>query len=271
MPTDTETKLVLTVEGIIAFPPFTHSVVDCDRKRALVALFTNSEDAYDFIRRKTETPSDAVDRALGTIRRDYHGDVHDAAVSIQEELLGRLKQQECGEPLREWLAEHIDETIDGCARVIYTRQAQLGVLCSDNDGAYFEEFGDEGAVADGAIDWSKLCYAAMHQDVIEELERIEVDANNPVPPCVQCDADDQDERFVIGDDDTNIDGDLVCGDCKLKAGAIARIRTLTLDQCRALCLDHGITLDEPAELEAVRAGLIDDIAEGKIDPTEVPA
>ncbi len=66
----------------------------------------------------------------------------------------------------------LHELIDGSARVIYTWQAKMCVVWSDNDGAYFDEFGGEGASDSSGINWSALAYCAFMADVREEIERI---------------------------------------------------------------------------------------------------
>jgi len=123
----------------------------------------------------------SLNDAMGEIRRDYFDDVRDAADSIKDELIGRLKdgEAEAGDSLRNWLMERIDQTIDGSGRVIYTFEAQKGLLCTDNGGAYFDEFGEEGAMDADGINWSRLMYAAYRMDVIEQLESIGVDVNDP--------------------------------------------------------------------------------------------
>jgi hypothetical protein len=183
-----------------------YSVLGADE--TVIAVFTAQSDAYDYRLWKSQTDDQKLDSALSVIRRDYWQDTRDTAESIQSELEGRIKDQEYGESLREWLIEHIDETVDGSARVIYTQSAMLGVFASDNDGAYFDEFGDEGIVEDGSINWSRLCYSAFRADVIHQLEAIGVDVNSPVPDCDDCGSDDQDtERYQIDDQ-------WLCEDCK---------------------------------------------------------
>jgi hypothetical protein len=54
-----------------------------------------------------------------------------------------------------------------------------GLLVTDNDGAYVEDFGTDGMVEDGQIQWSRLMYAAMERDVIEKLDADGLDVNNP--------------------------------------------------------------------------------------------
>ena len=113
-------------------------------------------------------------------RGHYRQDVRETAESIISELSDQYKNGVSGEPLREWLLEHIHETIDGSQRVIYTYLAQECLMESSNDNAYFEDFGtDGGAVTKDGINWSLLAYCAFEHDVIEGLERLGCDVNNP--------------------------------------------------------------------------------------------
>ena len=129
----------------------------------------------------------ALDKAQEkTPEQDYWEDVRNMAQSIADEIESRANDGELGETLREWLQEHIHESIDGSARIIYTRQAQECLIYSSNDGAYFEEFGDEGAVSDGCINWSAIAFSAFERDVIEQLDAIGVDVNEPGPKCEEC-------------------------------------------------------------------------------------
>ncbi len=59
--------------------------------------------------------------------------------------------------------------MDGHSRVIYTAKAKECLYESANDGAYLEDFGSEGAVKDGALNWSALAFCAFRQDVFEAL------------------------------------------------------------------------------------------------------
>jgi len=70
---------------------------------------------------------------------------------------------------RDSALEYIEQTIDGHHDVIYTYAAQNVCRISRNDGAYFDDFGSEGAVEDGGIAWSKLAYCAMRADVLEQI------------------------------------------------------------------------------------------------------
>ncbi len=81
--------------------------------------------------------------------------------------------------MREWFLQSLNETIDAQGRVIYTFQAQLGLLVTEHSGAYVEEYGAEGIAEDGDINWSRLMYAAMERDVYEYLDREGYDVNDP--------------------------------------------------------------------------------------------
>lgn len=64
---------------------------------------------------------------------------------------------------------YIRESLDGDGWVIYTHKAKFVLLCSENSGAYFDQFGDDGAATDGDIEWSRLAYCALEADVMEQL------------------------------------------------------------------------------------------------------
>lgn len=128
---------------------------------------------------ETETPKTIPatrDAALAFLRSDYIDDVDGIAADIEREARERAKD---GEPhLREWLMDYIHETVDGCQRVIYTGLAIEALLFSDNDSAFVDDFGSEGVVKDGAVNYSALAYCAVERDVIAELERRGIDVND---------------------------------------------------------------------------------------------
>ena len=104
---------------------------------------------------------------------EYEKDVRDAAESIMEELMSD------GVTHRDAM-EVVHETIDGCARVIYTYKAITGLAESRNRDAYVDNYGTEGVASDGVINWSALMYCAMEADVMEWLDRVDVfDINDP--------------------------------------------------------------------------------------------
>lgn len=126
---------------------------------------------------------------------------------------------------RDDLETWLHETIDGHGDVIYTARAMEVCRQSRNDGAYFDEFGDEGAVSDGGIEWSKLAYCALMADVREELSDVDerffrcdecgadVEADyvqaaagsDDLPRCASCvegdEPEDEDEEDETGEDD----------------------------------------------------------------------
>ena len=109
--------------------------------------------------------------AMSLLRSAYYSDVRDYAREIKQ----AIEDDEITD--REQLYERIHETCDGTQWVIYTYKAQVVCLASDNDGAYLEEYGAEGLVDDGCLNWSRLAYAAMERDLFEQLDAEGVDVN----------------------------------------------------------------------------------------------
>ncbi len=107
------------------------------------------------------TDSD-VDAAMRVIRADYYQDVRD----IGDDLKKRIKDGDIEDT--EELQERLHEDVDGSARVIYTLQNKLGLLASDNEDAYVENYGNV-PIEDGSINWAVMMAAALEQDVTEYL------------------------------------------------------------------------------------------------------
>ena len=101
--------------------------------------------------------------ADGIAARAYHATVEGIVEDLKRAIADKEITSE--EEAHDWL----HETIDGHHDVIYTSCAMEVVRQSRNDGAYFEQFGDEGAVKDGAINWSALAYCALEADVQEAI------------------------------------------------------------------------------------------------------
>lgn len=122
-------------------------------------------------------------RAGDKERREYWGDVRGMAESIEAEFREQAKRDEWTshdeDTAREWLNDHIYESIDGCARVIYTYQAKLCLVYSQHEGRYLEEFGAEGAVDGDCLNWSALAFAAFEGDVMDSLDVDELIAELP--------------------------------------------------------------------------------------------
>lgn len=117
-----------------------------------------------------EVTDEDVKAAINILTMDYNNDVR----SVAQDLAQRMKDGEVDE-----FSDALHEAVDGTQRVIYTFQAKLGVILSDNSDRYFEEFGEEGACSKDGIAWERLCFVAMEQDVVEELEARGVDVNDP--------------------------------------------------------------------------------------------
>jgi hypothetical protein len=116
-----------------------------------------------------EEMREARQLALSILRADYYADVRNVASSIKD----AVESKEVADA--EQLSERIHEECDGAARVIYTAQAQEAILLSDNSSAYVDEFGEDGIVKGGDINWSALAFAAFQQDVREQLDAEGID------------------------------------------------------------------------------------------------
>lgn len=97
-----------------------------------------------------------VNAAVSIIKRDYYQDVRDLGDSLKDEVkAGDIDNEE-------QLQERLDEDVDGSGRVIYTLQAKLGLLSSDNEDAW-EEMGLENPTPEQKM------FCAMRQDVLEYI------------------------------------------------------------------------------------------------------
>lgn len=105
-----------------------------------------------------------VKLAIDIINQDYWDDVR----GITADLVKRIKDGEITD--REGLDEALNQDVDGSQRVIYTFQAKLGLLATNNADAYEEDFGEK------PEDESKAMYAAMMRDVQAQLEAEDVDS-----------------------------------------------------------------------------------------------
>lgn len=113
---------------------------------------------------RPRTLEELVSFGQDRLREDYYSDVR----SMAEDVLAQVLDEETDEDsAREALDERIHETVDGSQWIIYTARAMDVLRVSDSDGAYFEDFGDEGAVSRDGIEWSKLAFCAMRSDVSE--------------------------------------------------------------------------------------------------------
>lgn len=96
-----------------------------------------------------------VQAAFDILNRDYWDDVRGVVKDLEEHVeRGEITDQDR-------LEELMNQFVEGTQRVIYTFQAKIGMLCTNNADAY-QEFGFD--MSDG-IDWSKLMFCAMVEDV----------------------------------------------------------------------------------------------------------
>jgi hypothetical protein len=118
---------------------------------------------------------------------EYYAEIRNLAEEAYKE--ARSGDHGTGEQAREWLLEWLHETLDGHQFVIYTAQAQAVLAISNNDGACVENYGADGLVQDGALNWGMMAYCAMEQDVFEAMSRIDdFDVNDPNPERDDADA-----------------------------------------------------------------------------------
>lgn len=136
-------------------------------------MATRKKARQEIPRRSADEITDAdCDAATSILSMDYYNDVR----SVAKDLARQMKE---GEVDRDGFTEALDAAVDGTQRVIYTWQAKLAVILSENGDAYFDEFGDEGAVSKEGINWERLAFVAMTQDVMKELDVRNVDINDP--------------------------------------------------------------------------------------------
>ena len=65
--------------------------------------------------------------------------------------------------------------------MIYIGLAKLTLYASDNADAYVDDFGTEGIVSDGTLNWSALAFFAYRADLVDKLQAMEVDFSDPSP------------------------------------------------------------------------------------------
>lgn len=120
--------------------------------------------------RKKITEAD-VKAAISVLEADYFNDV----LGIAKEIAKELKKGEIDE---DEVRDRIHEDVENDQRIIYTYQARIALLCSDNNDAYVDEVG-EVPLQGRNIHWEALASAAMQQDVFDALDRHGVDVNDP--------------------------------------------------------------------------------------------
>jgi len=102
---------------------------------------------------------DKMEMGFDLIKDAYNNELRTIIKEAKREVkLGRIISED---ELIEWL----EQTVDGHEYIMYTWQAQAVLLASENSNTYLEEFGSEGFIKDGEINWEVLAYSAMLLDL----------------------------------------------------------------------------------------------------------
>lgn len=144
----------------------------------------------------TDKQQITVDEADRVLRADYWDDVRSVVDNAADEIEnGNITTDD---ELSDWL----HETIDGHSNIIYTRSNFHVLLYSDNSDAYADEFGEEGMIRDGNVNWPALAYAAMLADVRDTIGDFDefIDQHKPSDPDDETDTDDADDDGTSGQD-----------------------------------------------------------------------
>jgi hypothetical protein len=109
---------------------------------------------------RTDPTETEVNDALAVLRRDYYADVRGLADAWREARDWHRANRPC-EPFD--ANEALANVVEGSQRVIYTYQARIGLLCTDNADAYEEATGEKPPSPEVAI------FYALEADVNELL------------------------------------------------------------------------------------------------------
>lgn len=102
---------------------------------------------------------EAVKIAVAVITRDYYNDVK----GIGDNLIEQIKEGEITDA--EKFDELLHQDVDGSGRVIYTWQARLGLIATEELDAYEEDFGEKPESPE------KQLFVAMAREVRAYVER----------------------------------------------------------------------------------------------------
>lgn len=118
----------------------------------------------DVDREAKQSDEQRVEDAERVLRAEYYSHVRGIALEVFQYIKdGTLEDRDA---LDRW----IHETIDGNQWTFITHKAIKVLLWSNNDGTHIEEFGSDGLVSDGCINWSALAFSAMQADLLEDVE-----------------------------------------------------------------------------------------------------
>src|SRR5512147_1548862 len=179
--------------------------------------------------------------ARDEMRREYYEDVNNLASSIKE----AYERGEIAD--RDSLIDHIHETVDGCARVIYTASAQEALLVSCNDSAGIDNLGADGFDWSSGIPWSQLAYFAVEADVMDALRDDGLDVNADFEVCDKHHKPYEDTCELCELSKITLpDGEEIEGELQLDADGKPRVETATCGVCGFEWNDALITSVTPA-------------------------
>jgi hypothetical protein len=117
--------------------------------------------------RRMKAPTEQqLNDAMHVIRLDYLSDVWGIALDLAD----RISNGDIGDS--ESFGDALHEEVDDSQRVIYTFNAKLGLLATENEDAYEEEFGEKPDSPEKAI------FAALEADVLRTLDAWGIDVND---------------------------------------------------------------------------------------------
>ena len=111
-------------------------------------------------------------------KQSFEDVVTDSVECLIDEMRDEYKDGTTGEPLRECLIERIHEHCDGHRQVFITWRAQelVGKFGTD---AYTSEFGEEGLVKDGDINYPAIAFMILEEHILTQMQRDGFDPNDP--------------------------------------------------------------------------------------------
>lgn len=112
---------------------------------------------------RSRITEDDVKAAVDILYRDYYQDVH----GIGDEIKSAIESGEISTD--DQLQDRINQEVDGSQRVIYTFQARCGLLVSENDEAYEDQFGDKAPTVEAQMS------VAMMEDIRSYIGAVDFD------------------------------------------------------------------------------------------------
>lgn len=135
--------------------------------------------------------------AIDVIRDDYHA----TRDNIVKEFVREWRAGEFNGS-REDAFESLEQTCDNAC--MYTQTSQLYLATSRFDDAYLSEFG-ELPIGDGTVQWSAMAAVALKADVLDSLQREDIDTSEDPP--------DEATEECKGCDEWKVVKDGFCEDC----------------------------------------------------------